>query len=84
MSRSVPYGKGSRTMTKDVLSRDQIIEVMRFLGWHTHEKNGDIADDVFHVAAKMAGKYKECVMLPTWIAAEMNAYRAAHKEGSSS
>lgn len=79
MPKGQPYGKGSRETRKPLLSRDQIIEIMRYLGWHTQNEDGSIPDDVFHVARELAGKVVEDVLLPSIIATAMDKYRAEHK-----
>lgn len=62
-----------------MLSRDQIIDAMKFLGYTTHDEQGNIFPDIAAVADRMAGKYTETVMLPSYIATELTAERAKTK-----
>ena len=73
--KSTPYGKGSRREGKPTIGRDQIIDAMRYLGYVTHDEQGNLLDDVYRVASRMSGKYVESVMLPTWIAMEVTRER---------
>lgn len=65
-----PYGKGSRSGGGDVLSRDQVLEAMAYLGYETRDERHELYDDAYKTAAALAGKVKENIMLPVLIAQE--------------
>ena len=64
---------------QDSLSRDQIIEALTFLGWHTRNEDGTIPDDVFNVARNLSGKVVESPMLSSFLATAMDEERARLK-----
>ncbi len=55
---------------QDAMSRDQVIDAMRFLGYVTHDERGNLFDQAYHTAAALAGRVGEDVMLGVWIAQE--------------
>jgi hypothetical protein len=73
---ATPYGKGSRREGKPTLGRYEIVDAMKYLGYVTHDPEGNLFPDVAAVAVRMAGKYTESVMLPTLIATEVTAEKA--------
>ncbi len=58
-----------------ILDRDGVLEAMRFLGWITHDEQGNITDEAFHVSRELAGKVAETVMLSVQIAEAVQKYR---------
>lgn len=61
---------------KGPLSTEQVIEAMRFLGYHTHDEQGTVTDEAYHVGRELADKVKENVVLPVLIAEEVTRYRS--------
>lgn len=60
---------------KGVLGFDEVMDVARYLGWHTHDENGERNSLAVAVCKELAGKVKENVVLPTLIAAEFDKQR---------
>lgn len=77
MTKPEPYGKGTRSNGKDAMSRDQVLDAMRYLGWSTHDEAGTVTDEAFHVSRELAGKVTESVMLGSLIATAVDNYRAS-------
>lgn len=63
-------------MNAEPMTRDQILDTMRYLGWITHDENGQITDEAFHVSRELAGKVAYGVMTGSVIAAAVDSYRA--------
>lgn len=58
------------------LSAEEVRERMRFLGWITHDQDGNVTDECFHVSRELAGKVVDSVVLSSQIATAVDAYRA--------
>lgn len=56
-----------RISNDDVLSFDQLVHVMTYLGYATHSE-GRLTDEARRVANAMKGKYIESWLLPSQIA----------------
>ena len=81
MSQPTAYGRGSRRDSKPTLGRDQIIDAMKFLGYVTHDQNGNLYDETYKTANALAGTVKEDVMLGTWIAIEYSKHKPEKQNG---
>lgn len=64
-------------MPNKLLNRQELIDLMAFLGYVTHDKEGRLYADIGRVAERMENKYRENdVMLPSWIVKEIDKERS--------
>ncbi len=64
----------------ETMGRDDILNIMQYLGWITHDETGTITDEAYHVARELAGKVTYNVMLSCQIGEAVDKYRAVSRK----
>lgn len=63
------------------MTRDQILDAMKYLGYPIRTEQGDLRDDAYATAAALAGRVTENITLPSAIATEYAKHNPTFMKG---